>query len=260
MTQQDRDTTERDVRARGTEPVSPKPTGEKHRLRDQAQTPGKYLDEPTPGYVAPAGTQAATGTVPTSTTEGGEGVAQAATQQVRHVAAETGSQVRGLVDATSRELRGQAGTQQHRAASGLRTLADDLAAMRRGDGSDRMAGQLVQQVSERAQQVADWLERRDPGQLLDEVRDYARRHPGTFLLGALAAGLLVGRLTRSMVSSDGSGTTGPPSSLREETRWAGERQLPGTAGTAASGAGRVTPDDLAYARGAALPREGEVPR
>lgn len=180
-------------------------------------------------------------------------VTKTAAEQVKQVAQETGSQVRGLVDTATQELRDQAGTQQQRIAGGLHTIADDLSSMCQGNGSDRMAGQLMQQVSDGAHRTADWLEHREPGRILDEVRDYARRHPGTFLLGALAAGLVVGRLTRNMASAQRGGP-------RQATRSAG---APLQAALAEPGMGarpaRVTPDDLAYT--SADGRHGqEVPR
>jgi hypothetical protein len=39
------------------------------------------------------------------------------------------------------------------------------------------------------------LQNREPAELLEEVRSFARRKPGLFLLGAAAAGVLAGRLT-----------------------------------------------------------------
>ena len=46
--------------------------------------------------------------------------------------------------------------------------------------------------------MASWLENRDPGSLLEEVKSFARQRPGTFLLAAAGAGLLAGRLGRSL--------------------------------------------------------------
>lgn len=46
--------------------------------------------------------------------------------------------------------------------------------------------------------VASRLQDREPGELLDEVRRFARRKPGMFLLGAAAGGVLAGRLTSGM--------------------------------------------------------------
>jgi hypothetical protein len=61
--------------------------------------------------------------------------------------------------------------------------------------------------ADKAREVAQWLDGRDPGSLIDEVRSYARRRPGTYLAIALGAGLLAGRLTRGLTaaSADSSG-------------------------------------------------------
>ena len=71
--------------------------------------------------------------------------------------------------------------------------------------------------------LAGWLDQRDPGELLDEVRGIARRKPGTFLLGALAAGVVAGRLTRGAVDASRSDTGAvPPPTYRPHrrtTRW-----------------------------------------
>jgi hypothetical protein len=45
------------------------------------------------------------------------------------------------------------------------------------------------------EEFATFLQNREPADLLDEVRSFARRRPGTFLLGAALAGVLAGRLT-----------------------------------------------------------------
>jgi len=71
---------------------------------------------------------------------------------------------------------------------------------RNADGTG-MATDLVQQLSTRAGDVASWLDNRDPGSLLSEARGYARRHPGTFIAIAAVAGVLAGRLTRSVTAS-----------------------------------------------------------
>lgn len=59
---------------------------------------------------------------------------------------------------------------------------------------------------------ADRLQNREPAELLDEVRSFARRKPGLFLLGAAAAGVLAGRLTRGIQAahsdSSGNGSAG----------------------------------------------------
>jgi hypothetical protein len=61
-----------------------------------------------------------------------------------------------------------------------------------------VASDLIRQAAERSESVASWLDNRDPGSLLNEVKSFARQRPGTFLLLAAGAGLLAGRLGRSL--------------------------------------------------------------
>lgn len=65
--------------------------------------------------------------------------------------------------------------------------------------SSGIAAEVVRQAATRIQGVADWLESREPQDLVEDARNFARRKPGVFLLGAAAAGLAAGRLTRAGV-------------------------------------------------------------
>jgi hypothetical protein len=71
-----------------------------------------------------------------------------------------------------------------------------------------VATDLVRQAAERSSAVASWLDGRDPGSLLTEVKSFARQRPGTFLLLAAGAGVLAGRLSRSL-SAGAPEATGP---------------------------------------------------
>ena len=62
-----------------------------------------------------------------------------------------------------------------------------------------MASDVARQGADAAGRVADYLAKREPGQLLDEVRALARRRPGAFLVGAAALGVVAGRLSRGMI-------------------------------------------------------------
>jgi hypothetical protein len=152
-------------------------------------------------------------------TRAGSQVVQQAAGQGKQVAAETGRQARDLVGQASEQVRQQAGAQQKRAADGLRALGTQLQSMASKSEQDGGAKEIVVRASDAAQHAAGWLEGREPGELVNEVRDYARHHPGTFLAGAAVAGLLVGRLTRGMAGSDGgrgeqrSGQGTPPAGM-----------------------------------------------
>lgn len=137
-------------------------------------------------------------------------------EQANRVASETGQQARNLLRESRDQLTGQARQGQQRAADGLRTVADQLQQMSEKSDNPGVAQEVARQAAERTHGVASWLEHREPGDLIDEVRRFARRKPGVFLLGAALAGVAVGRLTRGAVAahSDDSGAgndrTGAP--------------------------------------------------
>ncbi|WP_410573866.1 hypothetical protein [Amycolatopsis sp. cmx-4-61] len=135
----------------------------------------------------------------TAADRGGE-VAQTAADQAKHVAAHAQQEARDLVREGRDQLQAQARDGQRKAAESLHQLAGQLERMAEQTDSPGLAGDVARQVSDRTRTVADWLEHREPGDLLDEVRRFARRRPGTFLVGAAVAGALVGRLTRGVVA------------------------------------------------------------
>jgi hypothetical protein len=129
-------------------------------------------------------------------------VAEVVGEQAKQVVSETGAQARHLIAEGVDQFREQASEGQHKLAGGLRSLADQLRQMSdRTDGSG-MAAELIQQVSQRTSDAAAWLESREPGDLVNEVRRFARQRPGMFLAGAAVAGAVVGRLTRNVLASD----------------------------------------------------------
>jgi hypothetical protein len=142
--------------------------------------------------------------------QAGSQVASTAADQAREVAHETQRQAQDLLHQGRQQLRQQTVAQQHKAASGLSSLAQELRGLADGSsqGAPGPARDLLQQASGYVEQFADRLQSREPADLLDDVRAFARRRPGTFLLGAALAGVLAGRLTSGVKAahSDGSST------------------------------------------------------
>lgn len=132
---------------------------------------------------------------------GGGQVAGTVGEQANRVASETADQARNLFAEGKGQLADQAKDGQRRAASGLHTLADQLHGMSETSDGKGVVPEVARQASERARTVASWLEEREPGDLLDEVRRFARRKPGMFLAGAALAGVVVGRLTRGAIAA-----------------------------------------------------------
>jgi uncharacterized protein YjbJ (UPF0337 family) len=131
----------------------------------------------------------------------GKQVAGTAKEQARKVTSEAATQVRGLVGQAQSELRQQASTQQDKVAQGIRTLGEQLHGMASGTApAEGPALSIVRSVADRADAAASWLEARDPGSLLGEVKNFATRRPGTFIAIAAVAGILAGRITTSLVT------------------------------------------------------------
>jgi len=129
-----------------------------------------------------------------------QGVIEESKQQASRVATEAGNQASDLLRQGVGQINSQAGHQQQRLAESVHSMAHELGAMASAsDQSGPMTG-VVQEASRRGGEMAHWLENHEPSDILDQLRSFARRRPGTFLLGAAAAGVLVGRLTRGLAA------------------------------------------------------------
>ncbi|MCX4388934.1 hypothetical protein OG777_18620 [Micromonospora peucetia] len=142
--------------------------------------------------------------------QAGGAVAETAREQGREVAGEAKRQARNLYGEARSQLASQTGEQQRRAAGGLRSLADEMHSMADQGGQAGPVTEIARQAADRVHGVAGWLEQREPGDILAEVRDYARRNPGTFLVGAAVLGVLAGRLTKNISAGDSQGGNGSP--------------------------------------------------
>jgi hypothetical protein len=148
----------------------------------QAQTP--------PAGDSPPGTAEHTSTTDT------------AKEEASKVAAETKRQVRDLSGRTREQVASQAQQQKERAVGGLRALSEELNTISGSSPESGVAGDLAHEAARRTDEFAGWLESREPGELIDEVRTFARQRPGLFLALAAGAGVLAGRLTRGVAQPE----------------------------------------------------------
>ncbi|WNV76732.1 hypothetical protein [Geodermatophilus sp. DSM 44513] len=188
---------------------------------------------PSPGSGASSGSTTVTATTTGTTTTGspstsdvakdearnvgqtaaqaGSQVASTATDQAKQVAQETKHQAQDLVQQGRQQLRQQVTSQQHKAAEGLQGVVTQLRGMANGEAAaPGPVRDLLEQATGYVEQFADRLQNREPADLLDDVRAFARRRPGAFLLGAALTGVLAGRLTSGVKAAhtDGSSTSG----------------------------------------------------
>jgi hypothetical protein len=145
----------------------------------------------------------------------GGDVVQSAKEQGGHVAAEAGRQARQLYGQARSEVTDQARVQQKRAVDGLYAVADEAARIADQGGESGPVTQAVRQASVQIKRAGGWLENREPGSVLTEVKTYARKHPGVFLVGAALLGVVAGRFAKNAMGGSTDNGTARPSPVSE---------------------------------------------
>lgn len=169
-------------------PVTPPPTG----------APAPVSNAPTEGGGAKDAAKEEASKVAGNAKEQASQVAGTAKEETQRAVGEAKRQAQDLLRQSQSELSSQAGTQQQRLASGLRSFSTEMNQMADGTEEPGIATHVARWASEVADDAGRWLEDRDPSSVLDEVQRYARRNPGTFMLIAGGLGLAVGRIARSL--------------------------------------------------------------
>ncbi|WP_426977859.1 hypothetical protein ACQCSU_01500 [Pseudarthrobacter sp. O4] len=196
----------------------------------------------TPG--SPSKTETAkheAGDVAHQVTDSAQHVGETAMAEATKVAGEVKANAKDLLYMAKTDLTDQAGMQQQKVAQGMHSISGELRTMADASVQPGVATDLVRQAADRSASVASWLEGRDPGSLLNEVKTFARQRPGTFLLLAAGAGILAGRLTRSLsegAPDNQAATAGSGSAERAPISGAPDDR---TSGSYQAGAGTAVP-------------------
>jgi hypothetical protein len=138
--------------------------------------------------------------------EGAKQVASEAAQQVTEVTRQATDQARELVTQAQSQIREQAETQTQRAAGGLADVGRQIRALSEGQPDKAgVAADTARQLADKVEELAGRIEQRGLDGTVADLRNFARRRPGMFLLSAAATGFVVGRLGRgAQVGQDGS--------------------------------------------------------
>lgn len=121
-----------------------------------------------------------------------------AKQQVSRIREEATHQGRRLAERTGDEVRNQAQTQTDRVASSLQDAGRQVRALAEGRPDDAgRARELSTQLADSLTDVGERIEGMGLDGVVDEVTRFARRRPGTFLVGTAAAGFVLGRMLRN---------------------------------------------------------------
>lgn len=178
------------------------------------------------GAVAGTAKDQAVSVANTATVAAGE-VTGSAKEQVGNVVGETVAQAKDLTGQVRQQATQQVAGQTQKATSALRDLSRQL---NEGDTSGYV-GTVLTEVGQRVQAFADTLEQKGPQGLIDDARRYARRSPGTFVLGAALAGLVAGRIGKGISASSGSSTASGSSARTASGQPLAGRTVPSTGGT-----------------------------
>jgi hypothetical protein len=135
-------------------------------------------------------------------------VARHSKEQVGEVAAEAQRQARDLLGEARTQVSQQAGTQRDRLTEALMSIGSELEEMADKGGQGGIASEIARQAARQIRSMASQLDGREPTDLLGDLRSYARRRPTAFLVGALAAGVVAGRLTRGIKDESSSSSAG----------------------------------------------------
>jgi hypothetical protein len=129
-------------------------------------------------------------------------VASTARDEAANVVSTAGTQAKNLLGTVTDEVRSQGRTQQSRLAEAVHSVAQELGSMGAKSEQSGPVADLAEQASRRAGEVGHWLENKEPAEVLDDVRSFARRRPAIFLGMCALAGVVVGRLGRGAVAAN----------------------------------------------------------
>ncbi|QCX27897.1 hypothetical protein [Nocardioides jishulii] len=161
-------------------------------------------------------------------------------EEAANVAAEAKAQARNVLDDARTMIDGQTRSQRDRLVETARSVSEDLEQMAES-GPDGVAGDVARQVAGTIRSLGEHLDGREPSDLLEDVRDFARRRPGVFLLGALGAGVAFGRLARGAKDAKSSSSAQPAGSARPTSLTAPSGATPAYDASPAQGYASSTP-------------------
>ena len=113
-----------------------------------------------------------------------------------------------------------------------------------------LASDAAREVANRVRSFGQQLDGREPTELLDDLRSFARRRPGMFLAGSVIAGVVVGRFLRgsreAAQTSSQTGSTSNQSGNRSGNQFGGPTDV--TCPRRTGWAPRTTPRPTAEAQ------------
>ena len=183
----------------------PDPNGMPNRDRTgpSAGVPNSSVSTLSPSAAEPAvATAQRVGDAATSTlsaaTDATKDVLGEASEQTHAVVHEARAQAHQVLADTQSEIQQQADARSRQAAEHLRSMSGSIVALLDGRPADaQQVRGYLEHAKSKMDDVANRIETRGPQGVIDDLSQFARRRPGTFLLVAGVAGFAVGRLARA---------------------------------------------------------------
>jgi uncharacterized protein YjbJ (UPF0337 family) len=104
-------------------------------------------------------------------------------------------EAKGQVKSTLSDQKGKAAENLDQVAGALRRTSQELSS-----GENQTIAQYAEAAAEQVERFSGYLKNHEVGELVNDLRDVARRQPEMFVAGALAAGFLIGRFLKSSSS------------------------------------------------------------
>jgi hypothetical protein len=145
-------------------------------------------------------------------------VAGTAKEQAGQVVSDARAHAQDLIGQTTSQVGAQAEEQTQRLSGNLKTLSAHFSTMAGSGEPGSTAHTLVDEASRRSADLSSYLDGRQFGEIINDVKGFARRRPGAFIVGSTVAGLLVGRLGRAVKDAPDSQETASSNPSQPVTR------------------------------------------
>jgi hypothetical protein len=132
--------------------------------------------------------------------DAGADVIRTGKEEARQLAQTVVDEAKQVGVGVRQRLREEADRQHRQVVDRVGTFAEELHTMA-GERPDTPAGELVGLLAARSRSFAEYIDQHGPERVLHELQDFARRRPGTFVVAAVAAGFVVGRLGKGLWQS-----------------------------------------------------------
>jgi hypothetical protein len=177
-------------------------------------------------------------------------VASTAVDEAKHLGTEATEQAKQVFTDARQQLQAKAEEESQRLGATVDDLSRQLRKM--ADAGDAgIARDVVSQAASSAAQVSQRLQQGGVDQMFTDARRVARNRPGTFLLGAVAAGFIAARVARTVdttaikdAATPSNGQHGNGAGYGEGAQWA---QNQPSLGTSAQSAPPLVADPMAEA-------------